>query len=178
MDKKFVYLGLTTFIAGALAVGCSSKNTASQASSADSLSASQSSASATGQQASNGNDKTKAAEVVKQYMAAQGNISYKDPSSYHAGDKYLTPNLAKSQQQSESGKFKFITANKLSVKQENVKITPLAEKNGAYVFEVTAHTTYHSDKQNKDLGSSNIDEEMTVTNNKGTLLINSIQNHK
>jgi hypothetical protein len=191
VNKKLLYVGLTTFMAGAVSVGCSSNNTASQGSSADKQPASQSSAStsnqqpasqstasASGQQGQNAGDKSKAEDVVKQYMASQGKMSYKDPSSFHAGDKYLTPDLAKAQKQSQSGRYKFITDNKLSVKEENTKVTFLAEKKGAYVFDVTAHTVYHSDKQNKDLGSSNIDEEMTVTNNKDTLLISSIQNHK
>lgn len=123
-------------------------------------------------------DKDQAIQVVKQFLDTQGKVTYKDPASYQAGDKYMKPELAKSFNQERSGMYKFFTDNKVTISGSPETVTFIKQEANNYIIEGKKTLTLHSDKNNSTVGTTTIDNDFTVSKEgNNSFLISNIKNH-
>jgi hypothetical protein len=161
MKRKFLVVGISLTLLGFGMTGCGQANPKQ----ADAQPASTS-------------EKDQAAEVVKQFLDSQAKITYKDPSTYQAGDKYLSSDAAKSYNAQRTAMYKFFTDEQITISGSPDTITLLKQEKDKYVFEGKKTFTLQSDKEKKSLGNITLDDDFTVTKGaNGTFLISEIKNH-
>ncbi|GIM44700.1 hypothetical protein DNHGIG_02490 [Collibacillus ludicampi] len=123
-------------------------------------------------------EKDKAADVVKQFLDTQAKITYKDPASFKAGDKFLTPETAKTYNEERSAMYKYFTSAKITMNGSPVTVTFIKQEGNKYIFEGKTTLTLHSDNDNKSQGNITIDNDFTVSKEaNGGFLISEIKNH-
>lgn len=114
-----------------------------------------------------------AENVIKRFEATQSSVTYKDPSSFQTGDKYLTPDFAKKYHgQIRAGMEQFIKSSKGIVTGKAPKIT-FSKQNGnhlIYHFDVVRTISIEQPKPSSI--ASHVNYLVTVTKQKdGSYLI-------
>lgn len=152
MKKLFISAAMATLL-GLTFAGCSSQSPAT-------------------------NEQDKAAQVVQKFLDVQGKVTYQTPSSYTAGDRWMTAAAAKKFNDSRSGMYRFFTANQITISGGPTTVSFLNKKGNDYIFEGKKNLSLYSAKENKNIGNLSFDNDFTVSKQKdGSFLISNITNH-
>lgn len=113
-----------------------------------------------------------AENVIKQFEASQSSVTYKDPSSFNAGDKYLTPDFAKKyHSEVRAGMEQFIKDSKGTVSGGEPTITFNKQEGNDLIYNFQANRTI-SIEQPEQYIQSHVKYLVTVTKQKdGSYLI-------
>lgn len=121
-------------------------------------------------------DKEAGASVIKQFEMTQSSITYKDPATFTAGDKYLTPEFAKKyHEEMRAGMEKFIMDSKATVSGKEPTVTYKEHQDNNFIYDFEADRTITSEQTNSSV-NSHVKYRVTVTKQKeGTFLISNME---